>query len=380
MPNPKLRREQLQEAADAWLAHDRSTSQAAAALNLNYHTFRSRLAEAQRLGLHLSDGARDTVSRARLAATEASGGWLHTYGDDGKKLAATYWRAPQAVPEDYADRLRAALSDIPPAAPTTLLTLPDTDLLTLIPVADAHIGLMAWGKETGEDWDSRKGAARLIEWVNRALAALPASSKCVLLFAGDLLHADDSRSETPASKHRLDTDTRHFKTLEMVIEAVARAADSALQYHDTVALRFLPGNHDPHAAVAVMFALAERYRLSERVHVQKEPSEFYVQQFGKVLLTAHHGHRAKAAQMVHFIADEYAPLWGKTRYRYLFTGHLHHHKSQDIGGMQWIQLPALTARDAYTVSNAYVSRARLTGITYHRDRGEIARVIIGPET
>jgi hypothetical protein len=38
-----------------------------------------------------------------------------------------------------------------------------------------------------------------------------------------------------------------------------------------------------------------------------------------------------------------------------------------------------TARDAYTVSNAYVSRARLTGITYHRERGETTRVVIGPE-
>jgi hypothetical protein len=379
MPTPKLSPEQLQEAADAWLGHNRSVAKAAAALDLNYNTFRSRLSEAQRQGLHLSDGARDAVSRARLAPEETSGGWLHTYDENGKKLAATFWRAPQTTPEDIAERLREALIGIPAPEPVTLVTAPNSDLLTLIPVADAHIGLMAWGKETGEDWDTRKGAARLTEWVNRALVALPPSSKCVLLFAGDLLHADDSRSETPASKHRLDTDTRHFKTLEMVIEAVARIADAAMQYHETVVLRFLPGNHDPHASIAVMFAIAERYRNEPRVQVQKEPSEFFVHQFGKVLVTAHHGHRAKAPQMVHFIADEYAVLWGKTKYRYLFTGHMHHHKSQDIGGVTWKQLPAMTARDAYTVSNAYVSRAQLQGFTYHRERGETTRVVIGPE-
>jgi hypothetical protein len=70
-------------------------------------------------------------------------------------------------------------------------------------------------------------------------------------------------------------------------------------------------------------------------------------------------------------------LWGKTKYRYLFTGHMHHHKSQDIGGVTWNQLPAMTARDAYTVSNAYVSRAQLQGFTYHRERGEIMRVSVG---
>jgi hypothetical protein len=165
----------------------------------------------------------------------------------------------------------------------------------------------------------------------------------------------------------------------VTIQASARAVDMALLRHESVAVRFLPGNHDPHAAVAVMFAIAERYRNEPRVSVQSDPSEFYVHQFGKVLLTAHHGHRAKAAQMVHFIADEFAALWGKTRYRYLFTGHLHHHKSQDIGGMTWEQLPAMSGRDAYTASNAYVARARLIGVTYHRDRGEIARVVTSPE-
>ena len=44
-------------------------------------------------------------------------------------------------------------------------------------------------------------------------------------------------------------------------------------------------------------AMAERYRNTPRVTVQREPSEFFVYQFGDVLIAAHHGHRAKAAQM-----------------------------------------------------------------------------------
>jgi hypothetical protein len=327
----------------------------------------------------LSSGIQDALAQTGLEAADAQFGYRRVKDPQTGSFNTVFWRAPPLDPESLAQTIKEALVDLPPADPVPAPEHVMDDVLTLIPVADAHIGLMAWGEETGEDWDTRKGADRLVRWIGRAQAALPASSRCVLLFAGDLLHADDTRSETPASKHRLDTDTRHYKTLEMVIEAVARATEQALARHRQVTLRFLPGNHDPHASMAVMFALAERYREEPRVQVQKEPSEFYVQQFGSVLLTAHHGHRAKAAQMVHYIADEYAVLWGKTKFRYLFTGHLHHHKSQDIGGLQWEQLPAITARDAYTVSNAYVSRARLTGITYHRDRGEIARVVIGPE-
>lgn len=378
MAAPLTDDEVLRATVAVWLSHEGRTKDAAQAAGVNYETFRSRLKRAQVRGFHLSPGVQRVVALSQLHPGEAQGGWLHVYDEGGRKQAATYWRPPVGLLDDHAERIRAVLSDLPPAPPVALTADPDTDLLTLVPVADAHIGLMAWGRETGEDWDTRKGAERLVGWISRVLAMLAPSHKCILLFAGDLLHADDTRSETPGNRNRLDTDTRHFRTVEMCVEAIARATDIALLRHREVVLRFLPGNHDPHAYLAVMFAIGERYRESPRVRVQRDPSEFYAHQFGQVLIVAHHGHRAKAPQMVHFIADEYAPLWGQTRYRYLFTGHLHHHKSQDIGGVVWEQLPALTARDAYAVSHAYTARARLLGITYHRERGEVARAVVGP--
>jgi len=328
---------------------------------------------------NLSEGIKDALTQTGLGADDVRFGYRRVKDPETGSFNTVFWKAPEVETVSFADVLRETMADIPTAPKVALEAATNGDIMTLVPIADAHVGLMAWGRETGEDWDTRKGAERLTNWIGRILAALQPSHRCVLLFAGDLLHADDGRSETPTSKHRLDTDTRYFKMLEMTIEASAQAVDMALTRHEFVTVRFLPGNHDPHAAVAVMMALAERYREDERVTVQRDPSEFYVQQFGKVLIAAHHGHKAKAERMVHFIADEFSALWGKTRFRYLFTGHMHHHKSQDIGGMAWEQLPAVAARDAYTVSNAYVSRARLVGITYHRERGEIARVVTGAD-
>jgi hypothetical protein len=93
-----------------------------------------------------------------------------------------------------------------------------------------------------------------------------------------------------------------------------------------------------------------------------------------VLIAAHHGDKAKAQRIINRLADDYAEMWGRTRHRFLWTGHLHHHKAQDIGGVQWEQLRAVTARDAYAVSHAYTARAQLQAITYHRERGEVSRV------
>lgn len=81
-----------------------------------------------------------------------------------------------------------------------------------------------------------------------------------------------------------------------------------------------------------------------------------------------------AACLVMFLADQYAKVWGETQHRYLYTAHLHHLKAADIGGVQWEQLRAMTARDAHAIANAYSARAQLQAITMHREGGEIQRV------
>lgn len=332
----------------------------------------------------LYKGAALSVSRARDPAVDdamkavgtgivPNGMWIKQKPTDDAPGYSVYIKPQEQAPEDVAERIRSALEGMAPAEPVQVPAQVNDDLLTIIPVADLHVGLMAWGKETGEDYDTTIATDRLREWVGRAVDASPASSECIILGMGDLTHADDQTNQTPRSKHVLDVDTRHFRTLEMTIAAVAYSIEYALLKHARVMVRIIPGNHDLHAYMAVMFALAERYRNEPRVTVQKVPGEFFVHRFGDCLISAHHGHGGKPERMVLFLADEYASDWGQTRHRFLFTGHLHHHKSADIGGVTWEQLRAVTARDAYAVGNAYTARAQLQAITLHRSKGEVQR-------
>jgi hypothetical protein len=376
MPTPPLSDELAREALAAFQHHG-SKSLAANALGLNRKTLSNRLTVAYARGFHLSDGARGVISQAGLSGSEARGGWLHSYDSDGKKVGATYWKAPEISAADFIDQIKDAFADITPAPLIPAPMHKAKDLVTVYPIADAHIGMMAWGKETGEDYDTKAAVTRLQSWIGACIAASPPSETALILDVGDLTHADDYTSQTPRSKHVLDTDTRHFKTLDMTIHGMNTAVDLALRKHKRVIVRILPGNHDPHAYLAIMFAMAERWRENPRVEVQKIPGEFYVERFGSVLIAAHHGDKAKAERLVLFLADEYPELWGATRQRYLFTAHLHHHKSADIGGVQWEQLRAMTARDAHSVAHAYSARAQLQAITYHISKGEVSRVKVG---
>ena len=309
--------------------------------------------------------------------TAPAGGWIKSHTPDENGLTYSFM-LPKADPvDDTAERIRAALEAVPAIPVIPAPEYADDDLLTVYPLADVHLGAMSWGKETGADYDLSIGADRVVSWVGRCVAASPPSGTAILLDVGDLSHANDQTNQTQKSKHQLDTDTRHFKTTQTAILTLAIAAETIAAHHLNVIIRILPGNHNPDAYLAILFALGQRYRDNPRITVQEVPGEFFAHRFGDVMIAAHHGDKAKAERLVFFLADEYAVMWGATRHRFLFTGHLHHHKSADIGGVQWEQLRAVTERDAYAVSHAFTARAQLQAITYHRTRGEVQRVKVG---
>lgn len=358
------------EAIEALEAHG-SQRKAATAIGISLSAFQDRLKLAK---------ARDPAIGQAMGAVNTnllpSVAWIKTKPTDDAPGYSVMLR-PQIDPVEVVESIRAALADLPAADPVSPPDHHNADLITVYPIADAHIGMMAWGKESGEDYDTKIAVDRLRQWIGRAVDASPASHEAIILDVGDLTHADDQTNQTPRSKHVLDVDTRHFRTLEMTISALAYAVEYALRRHAKVTVRILPGNHNVTSYMTILFALAERYRNEPRVTVQKVPGEFFVMRFGECLLAAHHGHGGKPERMVFFLADEYSQDWGKTRHRFLWTGHLHHHKSADIGGVQWEQLRAVTARDAYAVGNAYTARAQLQAITLHRTKGEIQRVKVG---
>lgn len=356
------------EALDAIEKHG-TIREAAAALGIAYSSFYERYMGAKR---HLETDPAIQGAMSEVGMQDASvlhSGWIKTDG------ASMYFQMPRGkTADDTADRIKEALEDIKPIPVISAPKNTDDDLLTLIPLPDAHLGMYAWGEETGEDYDSNIARDRILNGIAQCLASTPNAEEAVIVAMGDLLHADDQTNQTPQSKHQLDVDTRHFRNMDIAISTLAASVEFALGKYQKVSVVVQPGNHDQSAYMGVLFALSERYRDNPRVSVQRKPGEFFVRQFGKCLIASHHGDKAKAERLVMYLADRWAEIWGKTKYRYLYTGHLHHHKSQDIGGVLWEQLRAITAKDAYATAHAYSARAEMQAITFHRDRGEISRV------
>lgn len=251
------------------------------------------------------------------------------------------------------------------------LSDPDGNLLTLYPIADHHVGLYAWARETGADYDLDIASKILRKAVGRLTAASPSSGTAVFLFMGDYFHADNALNRTEKSGNALDVDTRYFKVLETGCALAADAIDCALLRHDNIIVRVLPGNHDPQSAIALALYLKAFYREEPRVQIDADPGLFWFFRWGKCFLAATHGHAAKVEDMPGIMASRRAQDWGATDFRYAFGAHLHHRRlgGRAHNGVTWETLPTLAAPDAWGAGQGFAPMREMIAYTYHKDKG-----------
>lgn len=277
---------------------------------------------------------------------------------------------------DIVDTIREAFAEYEgraPAVPAPAVS--DTDLLTLIPLADWHVGLFSWQGETGTNWDLKIAEATIGKAMDDLIDRSPASANAIVLGGGDLLHADNQENRTARSGNALDVDGRYQKVLMTACRLVVRTVDACLRKHKHVTVRILPGNHDEHSSVAVAYFLLAWYRDEPRVTVDVDASLFFWFRFGKVMLGGTHGHATKAKDMPMVMAHRRAEDWGATKFRYIHTFHLHHDaKTMTEGGGCITEVHRTpTPQDAWHYSSGFLSGRSLKSITYHREYGEISR-------
>jgi hypothetical protein len=301
--------------------------------------------------------------------------WAKVPPKDGEIGYSLMLKPEAEPPEAVAERIRAALESMVPAEPVVAPETVMADLCAVYPLMDAHVGMMGWGRETGaQDYDLAHAAKDMRHAFAKVLALTPAAEQAVLLIGGDYFHSDDTKSETPANRHKLDVDGRFWKVLDVGIGIIAETVHQLLQKHSRVLVRVLRGNHDPHSSMTLNFALAERYRNEPRIMVEKEPRDLFMMQWGKCAIFAHHGDKGKPQQMALYLSDV-CTFWSQTRHRHYLTGHVHHDQAKDFGPLRWESLRAFCPPDAYAAGMGYGARRALQSITFHKQDGLVLRAL-----
>ena len=98
--------------------------------------------------------------------------------------------------------------------------------------------------------------------------------------------------------------------------------------------------------------------------------------YGKNLITFVHGDDGPLTKYGNIIASENAELWGRSKYRFIFTGHLHTERElPNFGDTVIYRMPSLAGTDDYHFRKGYKSRKALIGYVVDKQKGVIATEI-----
>jgi len=261
----------------------------------------------------------------------------------------------------------------------------DSNLLDLITLTDYHFGMMAWAKESGEDWDLKIAEetfySSLTEMIMKAKVGQD-SQKAILNLQGDLLHYDSLEQVTPSSGHTLDSDTRAGKMIDCVMTCCEWAILKLLRDYHEVHVIVCEGNHDLYGSIWLRKHLLAMFRDNERVSVDDTEFPYYAYLHGQTMLGFHHGHKKKNQDLPALFSCEprYRSVWGQSTYCYIHTGHYHHREKEtgEYSGAIVERHPTLASADAYAVRGGYISKRGAYVITYDKEMGEVCRSSVYP--
>lgn len=304
------------------------------------------------------------------------------YGADGKPKLQ--WVKTTLDADKYQAMMLEALEGMKDEIPRVSLVNPpplgNTNLLNCYVVTDYHLGMLAWSEETkGENWDLEIAEQLIIKWFAQAIHQSPDAEIGVFAQLSDFLHFDGMDAVTPASKHLLDVDTRFAKLVRSAIRVLRTIIDMLLQKHQKVHVLMLDANHDPVSQIWLREWFNVLYENEPRVTVDTSPNPYNAYEFGSTALFFHHGHKRKVDSVSQVFAGMFKEIFGRTKYAYAHTGHLHSVNVKEDSLMIVEQHRTLAPADAYAARGGWLSGRDAKVITYHKNFGEVSRLTINSD-
>ena len=303
------------------------------------------------------------------------------YNAEGKPSGQ--WVKASLSHEALVDAMREAIEgfkgDIDQASPIVAPVASDEHLCNLYTFTDYHLGMLAWHKEGGSDWNISIAERTIIAALQQMIEQSPKAHTAIINIQGDFLHTDGKTPVTPASKHVLDADSRFPKIRKSAIRVIRSMVNMSLHRHQEVHLIIAEGNHDEEASGWLADLFSVHYEEEPRVTVNDSVLPFYVFEWGNTMLGIHHGHKVKNESLPLLFAAQFPQEWGRTNRREIHCGHRHHRDEKEYNGVTVVQHPTLAARDAYAARGGWIADRAAWAITYHKKYGAVGRVMITTE-
>jgi hypothetical protein len=262
---------------------------------------------------------------------------------------------------EWVEAVRELIKEIPKIKTPKKNYKLDGRYLLEVALMDVHFGMLAWGKETGTDYDIDIAEELFLHAVQDLLAKSSGYNPSQILFpfGNDFLHIDDPTNQTPQNRNLLDADSRLIKIYQKAKKSVIKAINYCREVAP-VHVCWVPGNHDPNVSYYMCDVLSEVFANDKYVTVDTSPKSRKYYPFGKCLITYTHGVEEPLRDLPSIVATEEPVLWGSSKYREIHIGHKHK-KLQ----MHWVNvdtmpgtvirmIPSIAGTDAWHYKRGYI--------------------------
>lgn len=195
-----------------------------------------------------------------------------------------------------------------------------------ISIFDLHIGKLAWGGETFENYDTKIARERFLTAIEKLLHRASGFQFSRILFpVGNDFFNSDTMFNTTTKGTQQDEDLRWQKTFNIGVRLIVDAINLLKQTGVPVDVVVIPGNHDFERSYYMGKYLEAWFNNDPMVHIDcgASPRKYY--RFGNVLLGLTHGSEEKEAALPMIMANdvESKPLWSETKFHEWHLGHIH---------------------------------------------------------
>jgi hypothetical protein len=251
-------------------------------------------------------------------------------------------------------------------------------------IFDLHLGKMAWGEETGEDYDLNIAKQRFDTALDDLISKATGNNIGRILFpvGNDLFNSDKAYPfPTTTNGTPQQDDTRWQKLFregrKLIIAGILKLSQIA-----PVDVVMVYSNHDRERGFYLGEVLEAVFANHPNVTVDNVPKTNKYYQFGKVLIGTSHGDSIKPADAPLIMAQEVPQMWADTWYREFLFGHLHHTQkfitqtAKDYRGVIVTFLSSPSAADAWHALKNFKGCIKgAEGFVYNKEEGKVATVI-----
>ena len=316
---------------------------------------------------------KDECEREGLDPKTLHSGWIKN------ENSSLYFKQPKAKEQDFkklSEELVKELKEFSPEYPKIKRPKEIDGHLFFCCPSDLHIGKLCKSFVSGEEYNSQIAVIRALEGVKGCIDKAKGFhvDKVVFLLSGDLLHVDGFNNTTTAGT-RQDVDGLWSDNFMIAKRLMVEIIEMLMQLAD-VHIMFTAGNHDHISGWLMAQVLQAHFRKSKNISwdISLQMRKYY--KYYNSLISSTHGDKVKWDLLPMLMADE-CKWWSDTKYRYMFTQHVHHKvANKDMVGCTIESLRSPSEADAWHHKSGYLSsnNKAIESFLFSKQNGQVARI------